>query len=259
MFGDFLEEFSHRDLLAGDVDPRRREILLQNRRDGRREVVDMRQRPRLVQIAVEHQCLALPRQRKAFVDMAGMRREGVRLAVQLPVAEDMRRDGVPADAAPCLQQHLRLHDGGVAQAVRVDFGILADAAAVGVADVRGGEIDEMDLSIHRMDGGQMFAKGLKRPDMQVAVRRHVVAEEDQIAFRGEVEMTVICFTAGRRFPRPVGGHRVADGGHRLGQTGSDEGVRADDDDLLRPSLIPEDRLLFGLQIYDRQPLTIHNA
>ena len=35
VFGDFLEEFSHRDLLAGDVDPRRREILLQDLRDGR--------------------------------------------------------------------------------------------------------------------------------------------------------------------------------------------------------------------------------
>ena len=142
----------------------------------------MRQRPRLVQIAVEHQCLTLARQRQAFIDMAGMRREGVRFTVQFTIAEDMRRDGVPAEAAPCLQQHLRLHDGGVAKAVRIDFGILADAAAVGVADVRGGEIDEMDLSIHRMDGGQMLAKSRKRLDMKVAILRHVLAEEDQIAF-----------------------------------------------------------------------------
>ena len=61
-------------------------------------------------------------------------------------------------------------------------------------------------------------------------------------------MEIVCFTACRRFPRPVGGHFVADGGHGLGQTGPDEGVRADDDDLLRPSFIPEDRLLLGLKI-----------
>ena len=58
---------------------------------------------------------------------------------------------------------------------------------------------------------------------------------------------------------PIGGHLVADGGHGLGQMGSDEGVRADDHDLFRPSLIPKDRLLPGLQIYDGQPLTSHNS
>ena len=91
-----------------------------------------------------------------------MSRQDIRLALQFIITEDMLRNGVPIETAPCFQQHLRLHDGGIPQAMRIDFKIFANASAIGVADVRGGEIDEMDLSIHRMDGGQMFAKSRKR-------------------------------------------------------------------------------------------------
>ena len=264
VFGDFFKEFNHRDFLARDVDSSRREILLQDRRDGFRKIIDMRQCPRLVQIAVEHQGLALACQCKAFVDMAGMRREGIRLAVQLTVTEDMRCYSISAETAPCLQQHLRLHDGGIPQTMRIDFGIFTDAAAIGVADVRGGEIDEMDLSIHRMDGGQMFAKRCKRLDMQVAVLRHIMAEEDQIAIGRKIVMTIIHLMIGHRnglrhrILRPVCGHSVADCGHGFGQMGSDEGVCTDDHDFFRTPLIPEDHFLLGVKIYDGQPLTIHN-
>ena len=38
VFGDFFKKFHHGDFLARDVDPRRREILLQDRSDGLRAV-----------------------------------------------------------------------------------------------------------------------------------------------------------------------------------------------------------------------------
>ena len=64
--------------------------------NGLREIIDMRQCPRLVQIAVEHQRFALASHCKAFIDMAGMRREAVCFAVQLSVTEDMRHNGISA-------------------------------------------------------------------------------------------------------------------------------------------------------------------
>ena len=173
--GNAHEEIDDHEMLARNVHTARREAAMQDLHDGRREIVDMRQRPFLVQISVEHKRLALSRHGEAFIDMAGGRGISILFAIEFAVTEDVRRNGVAAEAAPRFEQVLGLSDGGVAKAMRIDFGIFADAAAVGVADVRGGEIDKMDLFIDRMAGGQMFAEGRQRLDMLVTIQRDIVA------------------------------------------------------------------------------------
>jgi putative ABC transport system ATP-binding protein len=66
---------------------------------------------------------------------------GVFFAVQLAVAEDVGRDIVSAEIVPSLQQHLRLDDRPLPQAVRIDLRLLADAVSIGLADGRRGAID----------------------------------------------------------------------------------------------------------------------
>ena len=83
---------------------------------------------------------------------------------------------------------------------------------IGVADVRGGEIAKVDLPVNGMDRRQMFAEGRQGPNMKVAIRRHIVAEEDQIAIRWKIVMEVIgrLIAAwdgkGRRIRRPESHH-----------------------------------------------------
>ena len=134
-------------MLAWDVDTAGREAAPQDFRDSCREVVDMGKRPFLVQISVEHERLALSRHGEAFIHMACGRGEAILFTIEFSIAEDMRRDGIATETAPCFEQVFRLCDGGVAKAMRVDFGIFTNATAVGVADVRGGEICEMDLVV----------------------------------------------------------------------------------------------------------------
>ena len=231
--GNAHEEIDDHEMLARNVHTARREAAMQNLYDGRREIIDMCQRPFLVQISVEHKRFALSRHGEAFVDMAGGRGIAILLAIEFAVTEDVRRNGVAAEAAPCLEQVLGLSDGGVAKAVRIDFGIFADAAAVGVADVRGGEIDKMDLFIDRMAGGQIFAEGRQRLDMLVSIQRDIVAEQNQRAVEREVVMEIIscpegdCVGRRRRGMRPVANDLMAGRGHGLAQMGADEGINTD--------------------------------
>ena len=121
MSGNAHEKIDDHQMLARDVDSTGSEAAPQDFRDGCREIVDMGKRPFLVQISIKHERFALSRHGEAFVDMACGRGEAILFTIKFTVAEDMWRDRVATEAAPCFKQVLRLCDGGVAKTMRVDF------------------------------------------------------------------------------------------------------------------------------------------